>query len=79
MSVDCVHQVALPVCACRAESAGRPGGNGSHADVLPARQPAVAGPEGGHAEGALPEDRRHEARHADRGPLRTLPRYATAS
>ena len=29
--------------------------------------------EGGHAEGALPEDRRHEARHADRGAVRGVP------
>ena len=33
----------------------------------------MAGSEGGHAEGAVPEDRRHEARHAHRGPLRGLP------
>ena len=40
-------------------------GAGSHVHVLPTGQPALAGPQGGHPEGALPKDRGHEAGHAD--------------
>ncbi|XP_043233474.1 uncharacterized protein LOC122387388 isoform X2 [Amphibalanus amphitrite] len=58
----------------RAESAGRPGGAGPHVHVLPARQPALAGSPGRDPQGALPEDRRHQAGHARRGALRKLPR-----
>ena len=50
-----------------AEPAGRPGGAGPHVHVFPPRQPALAGPQGGHAQGAIPEDWRHQARHAHRG------------
>ncbi len=42
-------------------------GPGTHVHVLPAGQPALARPQGGHPQGALPEDRRHQARHAHRG------------
>jgi hypothetical protein len=42
-------------------------GPGTHVHVLPAWQPALARPQGGHPQGALPEDRRHQARHAHRG------------
>ncbi|XP_044110583.1 casein kinase I isoform X1 [Neovison vison] len=52
----------------------RPGGAGPHVYVLPARQPALAGAQGRHAQGALPEDRGHQAGHAHRGALRELPR-----
>ncbi|XP_062040935.1 casein kinase I isoform X2 [Lepus europaeus] len=52
----------------------RPGGAGPHVHVLPAREPALAGAQGRHAQGALPEDRRHQARHAHRGAVRELPR-----
>lgn len=55
---------------CRTKSERRSGGAGAHVHVLPARLTAVAGPQGGHPQGALPEDRRHQARHAHRGPVR---------
>lgn len=58
----------------RAEQKGRSGSARAHVHVLPARQLAVARAQGGHAEGALPEDRRHEAGDADRGALRRASR-----
>ena len=42
-------------------------GSGTHVHVLSAWQPALAGPEGGHVEGALPEDRRHQEGNPHRG------------
>lgn len=38
------------------EPPGRPGSARTHVHVLPARQSALAGTQGGHAEGTLPED-----------------------
>lgn len=45
-----------PLCPRRAEPPGRPGSARTHVHVLPARQSALAGTQGGHAEGTLPED-----------------------
>lgn len=53
----------------RAEPSRRPGGAGPHVHVFPARQPALAGAQGGYAQRALPEDRGHQACHAHRGAL----------
>jgi hypothetical protein len=44
-------------------------GPGTHVHVLPAGQPALARPQGGHPQGTLPEDRRHQASHAHRGQI----------
>ena len=60
----------------RAESSRRHGSSGPHVPVLPAWQSAVARSEGGHAQGAIPEDRRDEAQHFGRGALRCLSLYA---
>jgi len=53
----------------RAESAGRPVRAGSHDRLLPARQSAVAGTQGGHAQGTLLDDRRQETFDVHRGSL----------
>ena len=42
-------------------------GSGAHVHVLPAGKPTLAGAEGRHPQGALPEDRRHQASHPHRG------------
>lgn len=61
---------SLPWQGLKVGAAAGAGGAGGPA----ARARLTAVPAGRHAQGALPEDRRHQAGHAHRGALRELPR-----
>ena len=71
----CTCVIILCVSVLRAKSSWRFGGIGSHVHVLSPWQPSLAGAEGRHTQGEVPEDWGHKEIYTHRGALWKLPRY----